>query len=70
MAARRSRTFVGKWASARRRSTSGRRTYANLGTSEIRELRELRDENAKLKRLVADLTLDKHILGEIIRKKV
>jgi putative transposase len=47
-----------------------KKKYANLGTSEIRELRQLRDENAKLKRLVADLTLDKHILGEIIRKKV
>jgi putative transposase len=46
-----------------------KKKYANLGTSEIRELRQLRDENAKLKRLVADLTLDKHILGEIIRKK-
>ena len=30
----------------------------------------LRDENARLKRLVADLTLDKHILSEVIRKKV
>jgi hypothetical protein len=30
----------------------------------------LREENAKLKRLVADLSLDKHILTEIIRKKV
>jgi putative transposase len=47
-----------------------KKKYANLGTSEIREQRQLRDENAKLKRLVADLTLDKHILGEIIRKKV
>jgi putative transposase len=47
-----------------------KKKYANLGTREIRELRQLRDENAKLKRLVADLTLDKHILGEIIRKKV
>ena len=47
-----------------------KKKYANLGTSEIRELRQLREENAKLKHLVADLTLDKHILGEIIRKKV
>jgi putative transposase len=36
----------------------------------VRELRLLREENAKLKRLVADLTLDKHILVEIVRKKV
>ena len=38
--------------------------------TEIRELRQLRDENARLKRLVAELTLDKHILGEVVRKKL
>ena len=41
-----------------------------LGLTEIRGLRQLRDENARLKRLVADLTLDKHILGEVIAKKL
>ena len=35
----------------------------------MREMHQLRDENARLKRLVADLTLDKHILSEVIRKK-
>jgi hypothetical protein len=34
----------------------------------LQELRQLRDENAKLKRLVADLTLDRHILEEIVAK--
>jgi len=43
-----------------------KKKYANLGSTEIRELRQLRDENAKLKRLVADLSLDKHILTEIV----
>ena len=47
-----------------------KKKYANLGATELRELRQLREENAKLKRVVADLTLDKHILGEIVRKKV
>ena len=47
-----------------------KKKYANLGATELRELRQLREENSKLKRVVADLTLDKHILGEIIRKKV
>jgi putative transposase len=47
-----------------------KRKYAHLGTTELRELRQLREENAKLKRVVADLTLDKHILTEIVRKKV
>ena len=38
--------------------------------SELRELRQLREENNKLKRLVADLALDKHILQEVISKKL
>jgi putative transposase len=37
--------------------------------SELRELRQLRDENRQLKTLVADLTLDKHILQEVLSKK-
>jgi putative transposase len=47
-----------------------KKKYGQLGLTEIRELRQLRDENARLKRLVADLTLDKHILREVIRKKL
>jgi putative transposase len=47
-----------------------KKKYANLGATELRELRQLREENAKLRHLVADLTLDKHILAEIVRKKV
>ncbi len=43
----------------------------HLGVSELRRMRRLRqleEENGRLKRLVADLTLDKHILTETIRK--
>jgi len=40
-----------------------KKKYAGLGLSELRELRQLRDENGKLKRLVADLSLDRHILA-------
>ena len=47
-----------------------KKKYGHLGTTELRELRQLREENAKLKRVVADLTLDKHILTEILQKKV
>lgn len=47
-----------------------KKKYANLGATELRELRQLKEENARLKRLVADLTLDKHILTEVVRKKV
>jgi len=44
--------------------------YAGLGLNELRELRQLREENAKLKRLVADLSLDRHVLHDIVRKKL
>ena len=47
-----------------------KKKYAGLGVSELRRLKLLEDENARLKRLVADLTLDKHILNEVIRKKL
>jgi putative transposase len=47
-----------------------KKKYAGLGLQELRELRQLRDENAKLKRMVADLSLDRHILQEIVAKKL
>jgi putative transposase len=56
--------------SERNGGISQRSRYANLGLSEVKELRQLRDENARLKRLVADPTLDKHILNEVVRKKI
>jgi putative transposase len=49
---------------------SWKRKYAGLGLSDLRELRQLREENRKLKTLVANLTLDKHILQEALSKKV
>ncbi len=45
-----------------------KKKYAHLGVSELRRLRQLEEENNRLKRLVADLTLDKHILTETLRK--
>jgi putative transposase len=47
-----------------------KKRYGKLGLTELKELRQLRDENGRLKRLVADLTLDKHILAEVVRKKL
>ena len=44
--------------------------YAHLGVSELRRLRQLEEENSRLKRFVADLSLDKHMLSEALRKKV
>ena len=45
-----------------------KKKFAHLGVSELRRLRQLEDENNRLKRLVADLTLDKHMLSEALRK--
>ena len=45
-----------------------KKKYGHLGMSELRRLRQLEDENARLRRLVEDLTLDEHILAETIRK--
>ena len=46
-----------------------KRKYAGLGVSELRELKVLQAENQKWKQLVADLSLDKHILQEVLAKK-
>jgi putative transposase len=45
-----------------------KKKYAHLGVSELRRLRQLEEENHRLKRVVADLTLDKHMLAEALRK--
>ena len=47
-----------------------KKRFGGLGTPEIRELRQLRDENAKLKKLVADLSLDRQMLQEIVAKQL
>jgi putative transposase len=47
-----------------------KKKYAGLGVSELRELKVLQAENQKLKQLVADLSLDKHILQEVLAKKL
>ena len=46
-----------------------KKKFGGLGVPELRELRQLREENKKLKQLVGDLSLDKTILQEAIRKK-
>lgn len=47
-----------------------KRKYDGMGVAELRRLRQLEEENRKLKKLVADLALDKHILQEVLQKKV
>ena len=46
-----------------------RKKYGPMAVAEIRRLRQLEEENHKLKQLVADLTLDKVILQEVLAKK-
>jgi putative transposase len=46
-----------------------KKSYGGLGVSELRRLKQLEDENRQLKRLVADLSLDKHILQDVLSKK-
>jgi putative transposase len=46
-----------------------KKKFTGLDVSDLRELRQLREENRKLKGLVADLSLDKTILREALRKK-
>jgi putative transposase len=46
-----------------------KKKFAHLGVSELRRMRSLEEENARLKQVVADLTLDKHLLAEALRKK-
>lgn len=44
--------------------------YGEMGTAEMRRLRQLEEENRKLKQLVADLSLDKKMLQDVLAKKL
>lgn len=46
-----------------------KKQFAGMGIAEIRRLKQLEDENRKLKQLVADLTLDKTMLQDVLRRK-
>ncbi|VVE51033.1 transposase [Pandoraea anhela] len=47
-----------------------KKKYGGLGVSELRRLKQLEEENARLKRMVADLSLDKQLLQEAVQKKL
>lgn len=47
-----------------------KKKYGGLGVSELRRLKMLEEENIKLKQIVADLSLDKQMLQDIIKKKL
>jgi putative transposase len=46
-----------------------KKKYGGLGPSELRKLKQLEEENRRLKQMVADLSLDKHMLQEVLSKK-
>lgn len=46
-----------------------KKKFSGMGVTEIRRLKQLEDENRKLKGLVADLTLDKAMLQDVLRRK-
>lgn len=47
-----------------------KKKYAGMLPSDLRKLRQLEEENRRLKQMVADLSLDKHMLQEVLSKKV
>ena len=47
-----------------------KKRFAHLGVSKLRKLRSLEEENRRLKQVVADLTLDTHMLSAALRKNV
>ena len=47
-----------------------KKKYSGIGPSELRRLRQLEEENRKLKQIVADLSLDKAMLQAVVAKKV
>ena len=49
---------------------SWKKKYGGLSPVELRRLRQLEEENAQLKRIVADLTLDKQMLQDVLKKKL
>jgi putative transposase len=46
-----------------------KKKYAGMGVSELRRIRQLEEENRRLKQVVADLTLDKQMLQEVLSRK-
>ena len=47
-----------------------KKKYGGLGVPELRRLRQLEEENFKLKQIVADLSLDKQMLQDVLKKKL
>ena len=61
---------AGKPGSARRPNFNWKRKYDGLSPTEMRRLKQLENENAKLKKVVADLRLDKEMLQGVLRRRL
>lgn len=67
---RRLRRSAGRRGSARRPTSAWKKKYAGLLPTEMKRLKQLEDENARLKKVVVDLTLDREMLQDMIRRKL
>ena len=47
-----------------------KKKYGNLGVTELKKLKQLEEENSRLKKIVADLSLDKQMLQDVLKKNV
>ena len=47
-----------------------KKKYGNLGVTELKKLKQLEEENSRLKKIVADLALDKQMLQDVLKKNV
>jgi putative transposase len=61
---------VARWGISDATFYNWKKKYGGLGPSELRRLRQLEEENRKLKGLVADLSLDKVMLQDVLSKKL
>ena len=69
-AAPRLKRCAARWGVSQATFFRWKKVYGGLMPSEVRELRMLEEENRRLRKLVADLTLDKEMLSEVIKKKI
>ena len=68
-AARRWRRSAGRWVYRKPTFYRWKKQFVGMGVPEIRRLKQLEEENGRLKRLVADLTLDRTMLQDVLRRK-
>jgi hypothetical protein len=61
---------VAKQGLAKPRFSIGRKKYCGMLPNEMRRLKQLEDENRRLKSIVADLSLDKEMLQDVIKRKL